>query len=306
MEGGADGRTRVGGTDEEGGTEGEEEDEEVEDEDEDDDEDEDTIEDVDVGEVRDKGMGEDEDEDEAGPHPALTLTRPSSGPHPALIRPSVYLALTRPSPLPSSGPHPALIRPSPGPYLCLRPALIWPSVTPLLRDVLLIQEAISDKAGVLIQYSTTFVAGFAIGFTSGWRMALVILSVVPVLAVCGAFMGTIMSRLATKGQAAYANAGAVAEEVLSAMRTVAAFGSEPNEVERYAVELEKARVENTRKGLVTGLGIGTTLLVTFCSYALAFWYGSTLVESGIMTAGDVVSTFFGPRGGTSGGEEGRG
>jgi ABC-type multidrug transport system fused ATPase/permease subunit len=161
------------------------------------------------------------------------------------------------------------------------------------RDVLLIQEAISEKAGSLLQYTTTFAAGFAIGFVSGWRMALVILAVTPLLAACAAFMGTLLMRLSTKGQAAYAAAGAVAEETLSSIRTVAAFGGEPYEVERYTTRLEQARVENTKKGVTTGLGLGTFLFVMFCSYALAFWYGATLVEAGTMSAGDVVTTFFG-------------
>jgi ATP-binding cassette subfamily B (MDR/TAP) protein 1 len=41
-----------------------------------------------------------------------------------------------------------------------------------------------------------------------------------------------MRKLTTGEQAAYAGAGAIAEEVLSAIRTVAAFGGEKREVER--------------------------------------------------------------------------
>ena len=159
--------------------------------------------------------------------------------------------------------------------------------------MLLIQEALGDKTGTIIQSFATFVAGFVIGFTRGWRLALVILSVVPLLAICGAFMARIMASLSTKGQAAYASAGAVAEEALSSMRTVSAFGAEQHELDRYTVRLEHARKENTKKGLTTGVGIGTTLLIMMCSYGLSFWYGSTLVNVGVMSAEDVVTTFFG-------------
>ena len=42
-----------------------------------------------------------------------------------------------------------------------------------------------------------------------------------------------VARLTGRELAAYAKAGAVADEVLSAIRTVAAFGGEDKEVERY-------------------------------------------------------------------------
>ena len=45
-----------------------------------------------------------------------------------------------------------------------------------------------------------------------------------------------VGRLTGRELAAYAKAGAVAEEVLSAIRTVAAFGGEDKEVERYQVQ----------------------------------------------------------------------
>ena len=42
-----------------------------------------------------------------------------------------------------------------------------------------------------------------------------------------------MRRFTVQEQAAYGKAGAIAEEVLSAIRTVAAFGGEKKEVERW-------------------------------------------------------------------------
>jgi len=61
------------------------------------------------------------------------------------------------------------------------------------RDVLLIQEGIGEKLGNFIQFSSMFIGGFAVGFVYGWKMALVILSVTPILMVCGAFLGMVDS-----------------------------------------------------------------------------------------------------------------
>ena len=49
---------------------------------------------------------------------------------------------------------------------------------------------------------------------------------------------------------------------------------------RYSVNLEEAKRVGIKKGLVNGLGMGSVFLCMFCAYALAFWYGSTLIREG--------------------------
>jgi len=46
-----------------------------------------------------------------------------------------------------------------------------------------IRQGIGEKLGLFLQFFATFVAGFVIGFTKGWKLALVMLSVVPLLAI---------------------------------------------------------------------------------------------------------------------------
>ena len=46
--------------------------------------------------------------------------------------------------------------------------------------------------------------------------------------------------------------GAIAEEVLSSIRTVLAFGGEKREVERYSAEVAVARKSGIFRGILTG------------------------------------------------------
>jgi len=57
--------------------------------------------------------------------------------------------------------------------------------------VLLIQEGIGDKLGSFFQFLSMFISGFVVGFIKGWEMSLVILSVTPILMICGAFIGKV-------------------------------------------------------------------------------------------------------------------
>lgn len=60
-------------------------------------------------------------------------------------------------------------------------------------DVYKIQEGIGDKVGLLIQAYTTFITAFVIGFTTGWKLTLVILAVSPALAISAAFFSKVRS-----------------------------------------------------------------------------------------------------------------
>ena len=48
-------------------------------------------------------------------------------------------------------------------------------------DTASIRGAVGDQVGVLVQNLTTFVAAYAIAFSSGWKMTLVITAVLPLL-----------------------------------------------------------------------------------------------------------------------------
>ncbi|XP_015248373.1 PREDICTED: multidrug resistance protein 1-like [Cyprinodon variegatus] len=164
--------------------------------------------------------------------------------------------------------------------------------TRLTDDVYKIQEGIGDKVGMLIQSFSSFIAAFIIGFTKGWKLTLVILAVSPALGISAALFSKLLTNFTTKEQSAYAKAGAVAEEVLSAIRTVFAFSGQKKEIERYHKNLEDAKTMGIRKAISANIAMGFTFLMIYLSYALAFWYGSTLILSGEYTIGSVLTVFF--------------
>ena len=50
----------------------------------------------------------------------------------------------------------------------------------------------------MFQFLAQFFAGFGIGFWKGWKLALVMMSLTPVLAVCGAFMSKVGSQIVVR------------------------------------------------------------------------------------------------------------
>ncbi|KAJ1990392.1 hypothetical protein H4R33_001718 [Dimargaris cristalligena] len=159
-------------------------------------------------------------------------------------------------------------------------------------DVNLLQEGIGSKLSIVIQDLTCFLVGFIIAFVKGWRLALVLLSALPPLALCGAIMAKLVASRSNKGQDSYAGAGAVAEEVISGIRTVMAFGGQDREVDRYGVKVNSALRLGVRKAYITGAGVGCMMLLIFFTYALGFWYAIKLTSEGNLRGDNAISVFF--------------
>ncbi|CAG8467342.1 5545_t:CDS:10 [Racocetra persica] len=156
--------------------------------------------------------------------------------------------------------------------------------TRISGDIALYQEGISEKVGQILQYAATFFGGFIIGFIKGWKLTLILCCVFPILATVAGFMAKALSQGTANGQNVYAAAGSVAEQVLSGIRTVVAFGGQKLELERYTAQLERAYIIGRKQAFVSGLGLGALIL--------AFWYGSTLIVNKEMISSDVVNVFF--------------
>ncbi|KAI8821160.1 P-loop containing nucleoside triphosphate hydrolase protein [Fimicolochytrium jonesii] len=164
--------------------------------------------------------------------------------------------------------------------------------TRLAQDTQLIQDGISEKAGLIIQTLAGFVAGFVIAFLKGWKLAVVMLASLPVMGIVGGIMIAIVTKYVGKGQDAYADAGAVAEQIIAGIRTVYSFSLQSRFQRKYEVELAKAYQADLKKGMGIGAGFGSFMLTLFCTYGLAFWYGSRLVINGEMEGAQVMVVFF--------------
>uniref|UniRef100_H2YJX3 Bile salt export pump n=1 Tax=Ciona savignyi TaxID=51511 RepID=H2YJX3_CIOSA len=165
--------------------------------------------------------------------------------------------------------------------------------TRLADDITKIQDGISDKVSMGIMNVTRAIGSIIIGFVYSAKLSAVILAVSPLLVASAGILFKVTSLFTKKELDAYAKAGAVAEEVLSSIRTVVAFDGQAKESERYNKNLNEARTVGIKKGFVGGLSIGALFFIMFSTYGLAFWYGSTLIRTGEISVGNMLTAFFG-------------
>ncbi|CAA7405783.1 unnamed protein product [Spirodela intermedia] len=159
-------------------------------------------------------------------------------------------------------------------------------------DTVFIQDAMGEKVGKFIQLMSTFVGGFVIAFVQGWLLTLVMLSTIPPLVVAGAAMATIIVRLASRGQTAYAEASVIIEQTIGAIRTVASFTGEKLALEKYSKSLRASYKASCQEGLSAGAGLGAVLGIMLFGYALGIWYGGKLILDKGYSGGDVINVIF--------------
>ncbi|GMP95459.1 hypothetical protein CsSME_00044503 [Camellia sinensis var. sinensis] len=163
-------------------------------------------------------------------------------------------------------------------------------ISAITSDIIVVQDAISEKVGNFIHYISRFIAGFTIGFIRVWQISLVTLSIVPLIAIAGGVYAFVATGLIARVRKSYVYAGEIAQEVIGNVRTVQAFAGEEKAVRLYRAALLDTYKYGRKAGLAKGLGLGTLHCVLFLSWSLLVWYTSIVVHKNIANGGDSFTT----------------
>jgi ATP-binding cassette subfamily B (MDR/TAP) protein 1 len=135
---------------------------------------------------------------------------------------------------------------------------------------------------------------FIYAMISAWKFSIVFLGIMPFLAACVVLLIIFIKRFTLIELKAYGHAGKVAQEVLSSLRTVLAFGSMKKEVAKYEVNQREAEKMSTKKGLFAGFFIGLALMLFNFCFAIGLFYGVFLARTECDTyePGDIMKSLF--------------
>ncbi|KAF5791898.1 putative Type I protein exporter [Helianthus annuus] len=135
-------------------------------------------------------------------------------------------------------------------------------------NVVMVQDAISEKLGNFIHYMATFVSGFVVGFTAVWQFG------------------------SWHCQDALSQAGNIAEQTIVQIRTVLAYVGESRALQAYSSALKISQKLGYKTGFSKGFGLGATYFTVFCCYALLLWYEGYLIRNNHTNGGLAIATMF--------------
>lgn len=163
-------------------------------------------------------------------------------------------------------------------------------ISAITSDIIVVQDALSEKVGNFMHYISRFLGGFIIGFARVWQISLVTLSIVPLIALAGGMYAYVTIGLIARVRKSYVKAGEIAEEVIGNVRTVQAFAGEDKAVKVYKEALSNTYKYGRKAGLAKGLGLGSMHCVLFLSWSLLVWYVSVVVHKHISNGGESFTT----------------
>lgn len=131
--------------------------------------------------------------------------------------------------------------------------------------------------GTILMVSTTLVAAMVVSLAIGWKLALVCVSTIPVLLVCGFLRFWMLARFQQRSKKAYENSAGFACEATAAIRTVASLTREQDVWQKYHQQLVDQNTSSLRSVLKSSSLYASSQSLTFLCIALGFWYGGTLI-----------------------------
>ncbi|XP_041006181.1 ABC transporter B family member 15-like [Juglans microcarpa x Juglans regia] len=149
-------------------------------------------------------------------------------------------------------------------------------ITSVSNDSLVIQDAISEKVPNFLMNASMFIGSYIAAFLLLWRLAIVGFPFIVLLVIPGLMYGRTLMGLARKIREEYNQAGTIAEQAISSIRTVYAFVGESKTTAAFSAALQGSVKLGLSQGLAKGLAIGSNGVV-FAIWSFTSYYGSRLV-----------------------------
>lgn len=163
----------------------------------------------------------------------------------------------------------------------------------LERQIRELQLATSQPFGFAFQYTVTILAALGLALFSSWKVTLVTLSSVPIALIILSLITAGMQPSIEKQQLELNQASKHITTAIAAIDTVKFYNGQSFEIAKYTQNIRKAATFYLRVARSNALQIGFVRFVTLAMFVQAFWYGSHLFAKGEVSAGDVLTAFWG-------------
>lgn len=147
-------------------------------------------------------------------------------------------------------------------------------------------------AGVLTLVDSIATGGFviaAMALTISWKLTLIVLLPMPVMAYMTNYYGKLMHERFHGAQAAFSGLNDKTQESISGMKVIKTFGQEKEDIEDFKRLSSDVVNENIKVARVDSLFDPTISAIIGVCYLLTIGFGSYFVMGGEMTIGDLVA-----------------
>ncbi|MED1557425.1 ABC transporter ATP-binding protein [Bacillus paramycoides] len=158
------------------------------------------------------------------------------------------------------------------------------------NDIQAIQQ--TAGSGVLTLVDSLAVGGcvlVAMGFTISWKLTLLSLIPMPIVAISTNYYGTLLHRRFHKAQQSFSEINDKVQESMSGMKVIRSLGQEKEDLQAFRKKSEDVVHKNILVARIDSLFDPTIALIVGFSFLIAVCYGSLLVVRGELTVGELVT-----------------
>ncbi|KAK1156403.1 ATP-binding cassette sub-family B member 9 [Acipenser oxyrinchus oxyrinchus] len=159
----------------------------------------------------------------------------------------------------------------------------------LTSDTTMVSDLISLNMNICLRSLVKGVGVCVFMFTLSWKLSLVTFMGFPFVMLVSKLYGKYYKRLALEVQDALAKANNIAEETVSAMKTVRSFANEEAEAGLYWEKLQHMYKLNRKQALAYACYMWSSSLTVLALQVSILYYGGHLVVSGHLTSGNLIS-----------------
>lgn len=158
------------------------------------------------------------------------------------------------------------------------------------NDLQAIQQ--TAGAGVLTLVDSLATGGFviiAMAATISWKLTLIALIPMPLMAILTSWYGTMLHRRFHKAQEAFSSLNDKTQESISGIKVIKTFGQEKDDIEDFRKQSEDVVKKNISVAKIDSLFDPTISIVVGVSFFLSIVFGARYVLNGEITIGELIS-----------------
>ena len=145
-------------------------------------------------------------------------------------------------------------------------------------DITQIQDTLRTTIAEFFRQIIIIFGGIAFLFFISWKLALIMLSTVPIMALLAVFFGRFIRKLSKQAQDFAAESNSIIEETLTGISNVKAFTFEYFAIKNYQGKTQEIRNLNVKSGIWRGLFVSFIIFCLFGAIVFIVWQGLIMTQ----------------------------
>ncbi|HEY8401546.1 MAG TPA: ABC transporter transmembrane domain-containing protein [Cytophagaceae bacterium] len=156
-------------------------------------------------------------------------------------------------------------------------------------DISQIQDTVTSVLAEILRGVLVMIIGLGLIFYLSHQLALIMLSVVPVIVVVAIVFSRKIRKRSREVQDQLADSGTIVQETLQGISNVKGFSNEWFEIRRYGWSIDKVVGLAVKNAQLRGIFVSVMIFSIFATIVLVVWYGANLMQQELLSFGDLTA-----------------